>query len=366
MLADPSEFYITAISSALTEYVTGLPDLLINPQKRLFIGYLFAAFFVAVIWLVFFEKLRIKQVLSRCFSKSIWWSTSSRLDYQLLLVNRFLFLILSPYLLAQMTVAGALFFQLHECFPARPQGLTQWSDYSVGVLFTLAFFIFDDFSRFYVHRLMHRIPLLWAFHKVHHSAEVLTPLTVLRTHPVEGVLFTLRTVLVQAVMIASFIFFFGERVTLVTVLGANFITVVFNMMGSNLRHSPIAVRYPRLIEKWFFSPAQHHIHHSVNHLHHDKNFGVFIALWDRLGHSFMHSQEANGDQTQLTFGLDNEQHQNLIQAYINPFKESASLVSSILFDTKKYITSFNFLSKPSLNTSNLLESSKVVKSRHYE
>ena len=31
----------------------------------------------------------------------------------------------------------------------------------------------------------HKIPALWEFHKVHHSAEVMTPLTELRQHPVE-------------------------------------------------------------------------------------------------------------------------------------------------------------------------------------
>src|ERR1039458_8498353 len=37
--------------------------------------------------------------------------------------------------------------------------------------------------------LFHAIPALWEFHKVHHSAEVLTPLTEMRTHPVEIIAF---------------------------------------------------------------------------------------------------------------------------------------------------------------------------------
>ena len=36
---------------------------------------------------------------------------------------------------------------------------------------------------------MHRVPALWEFHKVHHSAEVLTPLTEWRQHPLELMLF---------------------------------------------------------------------------------------------------------------------------------------------------------------------------------
>ena len=33
--------------------------------------------------------------------------------------------------------------------------------------------------------LQHRIPVLWCFHKVHHSAPVMTPLTAYRSHPVD-------------------------------------------------------------------------------------------------------------------------------------------------------------------------------------
>ena len=46
-------------------------------------------------------------------------------------------------------------------------------------------FLLADFGFFFSHYLMHKIPLLWVFHEVHHSAEVLMPVTVHRVHPVE-------------------------------------------------------------------------------------------------------------------------------------------------------------------------------------
>lgn len=58
--------------------------------------------------------------------------------------------------------------------------------------FTLCHFLLDDLSKYLVHRALYRWPVLWAFHKVHHSAITLTPLTVYRTHPLEAVLFSLR------------------------------------------------------------------------------------------------------------------------------------------------------------------------------
>ena len=59
---------------------------------------------------------------------------------------------------------------------------------------------------------MHKWPILWALHKVHHSATVLTPMTVFRTHPLEGIIFSLRSSLTQAISISSFVFLFGDVV----------------------------------------------------------------------------------------------------------------------------------------------------------
>ena len=101
---------------------------------------------------------------------------------------------------------------------------------------------------------MHRVPFLWAFHQVHHSAETMTPFTIFRTHPIEGVIFILRTSIVQGVVISVFIFLFGNKVDLVTVFGASVGVVIFHSLGSNLRHSHIKIRYPRIIERIFISP----------------------------------------------------------------------------------------------------------------
>src|SRR5665213_3606005 len=53
------------------------------------------------------------------------------------------------------------------------------------ILYTLVFFIAYDFGRFVAHSVQHDVPVLWEFHKVHHSAEVLTPITAFRAHPVD-------------------------------------------------------------------------------------------------------------------------------------------------------------------------------------
>ena len=93
-----------------------------------------------------------------------------------------------------------------------PLGLFEGAGYWTAALsFTLVLLLFDDFTRFAVHYALHRIPALWDFHKFHHSAETLTPLTVTRTYPVEGLVFTARSALVQGVTIASSVFLFAIR-----------------------------------------------------------------------------------------------------------------------------------------------------------
>jgi len=179
----------------------------------------------------------------------------------------------------------------------------------------------DDFARYLLHRVMHEVPALWAFHKVHHSARTLTPLTVMRTHPVEGVLFALRSALVQGITIGSFLYLFGSQVDLITVLGVNAAVFVFNVLGSNLRHSHVQLWYPKAVEHLFISPAQHQIHHSTAPRHFDKNYGAVLAIWDWLGGS-LHLSEPGAD---IRFGVSDRieagEH-SLKQLYLTPFRES--------------------------------------------
>ncbi|MGS2717884.1 sterol desaturase family protein [Eionea flava] len=310
----------------LIEYYQQFIDGFLNPQKRLFVGCLAFSLIAAFVWLLWVKRFNAFVVIKALFSKAIWWSPSARIDYQLMLLNRLLMLFLSPYLLAQLSFSGAIFYTFYELFPARPLFLTSWSDTSIALLFSLLYFVVDDFFRFFTHFLMHRVPLLWVFHKVHHSAETLNPFTVLRTHPVEGIIFTGRTVLVQSIMIASAVFFLGDRVSLFTVLGANIFVVVFNTLGANLRHSHIALNYPRWLERFFLSPAQHHIHHSVAQRHRDKNFGVALACWDRWFFCFHYSENTRP----LTFGLSQSERmpQTLRAIYFSPLVESVELLKN--------------------------------------
>ena len=303
------------------EYIQNLPELFTSPRKRTFVGYLALALLIAVLWLKWRFRNTLWASLKQTLSPSIWWSESSKADYKLLLINRLVMMLLAPALLTQVALATLIFQYLHSIIDTRPTPGSLLPDWAVMCAFTLVFFLLDDFARYFTHRLMHRWRWLWAFHKVHHSARTMTPLTVLRTHPVEGVIFSLRSALVQGVCIGTFLFGFGHQVDLITVLGVNVVVFAFNVAGANLRHSHISIGYWKPLERFLISPAQHQIHHSVEPRHFNKNYGAMLAIWDWLGGSLHHSEP----DTELQFGLQKEVSDNehsLKTLYLTPFKES--------------------------------------------
>ncbi|MGB0734326.1 MAG: sterol desaturase family protein, partial [Pontibacterium sp.] len=292
--------------------------------------YMICALVIGAIWLYMAKGMLITQSLRHLLSKRVWLHASSKADIKILLLNKAISLLYLPLIITKATIAVWLFNQLFEQLGTRPIAGALLPDWAVVGCFTAFLFLLDDFARYYLHRLMHRVPMLWAFHKVHHSARRLTPLTVLRTHPVEGLLFTLRSVFVQGVSIGVFVFFFGDQVSLITVLGVNLAVFIFNVAGSNLRHSHIALRYGQRVERWLISPAQHQIHHSIERRHFDRNFGAVLAIWDRMGGS-LYLSSANES---LRFGLSKrikQDEQHLRTLYLRPFKEAAmSLVKRLL------------------------------------
>ena len=299
------------------DYFLSLLNEVTSPQKRVFVGYLLCAVAIALVWLCLVEKHSPKMAVKKIFDKDIWFSQSSLADFKIILINRIIMSAGAAAIVSQLTISKLLFDLLHGQTLIQPLAFHASSAGMVAILFTTSFFIFDDFSRFFVHRLMHKTPVLWAFHQVHHSAETMTPFTIFRTHPVEGLIFILRTSIVQGVVISVFIFLFGSKVDLVTVFGASVGVVIFHSLGSNLRHSHIKIRYPKILEHVFISPGQHQIHHSTEKKHFDKNFGVAFAIWDLMFGSLAFSEKASHK-----FGLKTEfgSKQGVTHLYIEPFK----------------------------------------------
>ncbi|MEM7303288.1 MAG: sterol desaturase family protein [Pseudomonadota bacterium] len=291
-----------------------------DPGKRIFVGYLFLSLLIAFLWLIFIKRTSLSKASSRLFDRRVFFSASAIADYKIFVINRFFSLLISPLLITKLAIGTAIYIGLHnQSF--IPQGY--WSNVNQGVviaLFSLSMFLVDDLSKYLVHRWMHRFPMLWAIHKVHHSAETLTPVTVYRVHPLEGLLYALRSVFAQGLTLSVFFFLFGSSVDLYTVVGVNILVFVFHVTGSNLRHSHINIAYWPWLEHVFISPSQHQLHHSTAEEHFDKNFGAALAIWDWMFGS-LHISEPERD---LQFGLDESEQSSdasLKVLYLRPIVE---------------------------------------------
>lgn len=291
---------------------------LLDPNKRLFIGYLIGA--VVFAFFVYFAHHRHIQNNRGFFyyllNPRVWFHKSALLDYQLFVINRLIRAFLwAPLVLTMVPVAIGISDGLEWLFGTK-QLLTVDGNLVIFI-FTLVLFLFDDFTRFLLHYALHKFPFLWEFHKVHHSALVLTPLTVYRSHPVESFLYACRMGVAQGCAVGLCYFLFGPTLSMADILGANVFIFLFNVMGSNLRHSHVKWRWGNMIERWFISPLQHQIHHSRQVRFHDKNFGTALAVWDRLFGTLVLS----GNTQFLVFGLDKKEasHSSLLDAYARPF-----------------------------------------------
>ncbi len=315
---------LSALLSQLPDWGgTYLHDLsadFLNERKRIFWGYLALSAVLAVLFLFSMRGYGWRSALARVFDKRVFWSGSAKADYVIFAVNRAVSLLISPMLLTQSAVTTTVFFAMSDQSVIGFQSLAGWPSGLIIALYTLVFFLADDLSKYLIHRWMHHWPGLWAFHKVHHSAETMTPITVYRVHPVEGILYGLRGALVVGCVIGVFAFLFGAgALSLYTLLGVNVFAFFFNVAGANLRHSHINIAYWPWLERVLISPAQHQLHHSTATRHFDRNFGAMLAIWDWMFGS-LHLSEP---EEELTFGLKPHEASatRIADIYLRPFRD---------------------------------------------
>lgn len=286
-------------------------EYLTNPNKRVFWGFLLSSFVIALIC-VYVKKDKSQRIL---FSSKLWWHPSARLDYIYFVFSYFIkIFMIYPVVVSAKTIAlGVNSFMIQEFEFYR---VTSLSYGTIMILYTVCLFLASDFTRYWTHRFLHTIPFLWHFHKVHHSAKVLNPLTFYRVHPVENILFGFRYSLSIGLVTGVFLYYFGAMLSLFDIFGVNIFIFVFSLIGTNLRHSHVKFTYFSFLEKWLISPYMHQIHHSTKHF--DRNYGGYLAIWDRLFNSLTLSKEVKT----MKFGLRREQmkdYDNIFKLFFTPF-----------------------------------------------
>lgn len=254
------------------ELATGLTD----PAERLSLHYWPGAIALAVAALA--GRTRLRDALRRGLRLCL--HPSSRCDAKIALANGALaFAAGGLGLVGSLDVAVWTVRILDAAFgiPAAPD----WPAVLVALVYSVVLFVAWDASRFLLHLAMHRVPALWAFHAVHHSAEVLTPLTLHRIHPVERMLYALRDAVVTGLCAGVFFHAFRQGISPVTIAGIHAAAFAMNAAGANLRHSHVFVGFGPF-EGIFLSPAAHQLHHARRYGARAVNLGTWLCLWDRL------------------------------------------------------------------------------------
>ena len=130
-----------------------------------------------------------------------------------------------------------------------------------------AVMVLTDLAQYWVHRAFHRIPFLWNFHAVHHSAQSMDWIAGARMHFIEIV------VLRSLTATPMFVLGFDESAI------QAYILIVY--VYSAFIHSNIGTNFG-LLEKFLVAPRFHHWHHGVEKEAIDVNFAIHFPFLDRL------------------------------------------------------------------------------------
>jgi len=125
----------------------------------------------------------------------------------------------------------------------------------------------SDFLAWFGHYVRHKVPMLWEFHKIHHSQMQLNYFSTRRIHPLDLIAQSLVrflpwTLLGLSVAIPGYL------------LWTIFLRLYEMFVHSNIRTNLGWARYI------FVTPQGHRVHHSSQPEHFDKNFADFLSIWD--------------------------------------------------------------------------------------
>jgi len=188
------------------------------------------------------------------------------------------------------------------------------------IAYTFLSILAVDFVSYLVHYLQHKVPLLWQFHKIHHSAEVLNPLSNYREHPVDNVLYASAISATFGVVIALFGGLLHVQPKMIQILEISVFVFAFNTLGYHLRHSHIWLRWPDPLAWVFGCPAHHQIHHSCKPEHINKNMAFIFPIWDILFGTYYLPQK----EEELKFGIGDgteSRYRSFWSIYYLPFAE---------------------------------------------
>jgi sterol desaturase/sphingolipid hydroxylase (fatty acid hydroxylase superfamily) len=170
-------------------------------------------------------------------------------------------------------------------------------------------FLLVDFFHYFSHRLHHKIPTLWRFHRLHHADKKVDALTTVLHHPFE--------------MASSFL----VNITCYVLFDIPVIIILTHAFIAGL-HSPFThtrMLLPEKLDKFLsyfiISPNFHRLHHSLDIKEGNSNFGIIFPFWDRLFGTRFYKD--NIQMQAMQFGLSADKSPESLtfkELLVNPFR----------------------------------------------
>lgn len=174
---------------------------------------------------------------------------------------------------------------------------------------TVIAFLAVDFFHYFSHRLHHKIPLLWRFHRLHHTDKKVDVMTTFLHHPFE--------------IISSFL----VNVSCYVLLDIPVIVILVYSLVAAL-HAPFTHTRFTLSEKIngllsciIVTPNFHRVHHSIDFKEGNSNFSIVFSFWDRLFGSYCKKDHASF--LKIKYGVSKKQSPvsiTVVDFFVNPFK----------------------------------------------
>ncbi|NVK18259.1 MAG: sterol desaturase family protein [Methylocystaceae bacterium] len=179
----------------------------------------------------------------------------------------------------------------------------------IGPAFIALGIIMLDFMIYVQHVLMHKVPVLWRLHRLHHADLDYDVTTGIRFHPIEiilSLLYKMGIILITGIDPVAVVLF----------------EVILNGMAMfNHANFRLPLGLDRVLRLIFVTPDMHRVHHSSIQSETDSNYGFNISLWDRFFHTYV-AQPQNGHEN-MTIGLEyfrDPSDLRLDRLLIQPFK----------------------------------------------
>ena len=177
-----------------------------------------------------------------------------------------------------------------------------------------------DFWYYWWHRMQHERPMLWEIHKLHHSDEDLNVTTLYRSHFLE----LAGQALVRGMTVGLVVDLEGVSEAPLAIVFAGLLPPVWDaFIHANVRFDRL-----RWLQPWLSTPQFHWIHHSTLPEHQDKNFAIWLPIFDVVFGTYYAPAVGEYPPTGLSSG---ERLQKIGSAQIDPIRVWVSALGARLF-----------------------------------